>query len=264
MKSHACSVSVFFVGVFVLAQAALAQFNLPKEATQVLDAIKSREQPRPAAPAAPATPAQSPAAASVQVAANADASLNNNQHYSAFKSWAMDTQEPNPLPNMFKFCIENYNKMIGSGVSPSARVPEESRRGARPGDPPIVWAGTVQEIKEKWCDAGYQKINSDVAARHAPYRAALKNDKLRLVIDETHGGVTSYAMAGGQYTSDAKRLAAAPVWFLDVGPPSNERQNCVDGGRRNSVRRYAFDGQHNLLGTTSKQYCGTPPSSAYQ
>jgi hypothetical protein len=84
------------------------------------------------------------------------------------------------------------------------------------------------------------------------------------VIDETHGGVTSYALAGGKYTSDAKKLADARVWFLDVGPPSNELQYCPNGGKRHSVRRYSFNAEHKLLGTTQKEYCGDPPASAYQ
>ena len=184
-------------------------------------------------------------------------SLEDNEHYQSFRSWAIDTQFPNPVPNMFKFCIESYDKMIASGVSPSTQVPEGEHSG-------IPWKGTVQEIKEKWCDAGLKKITGDVAARHAPYRAHLKADKLRLVIDETHGGVSSYALPGGKYTSDPKLLAAAKVWFLDVGPPSNERQNCTSGGRRNSVRRYSFDAQHKLLGTTQKEYCGDPPPAAYR
>jgi hypothetical protein len=266
MKIRAASMLVFFVGVFVTAQAALAQFNFPREVPQMLDALKGRaEQPKPAAPmpSQTPTPSQAPAAAQPKAAASS-AALEENRDYAAFKSWALDTQEPNPIPNMFKFCIDAYNKMIASGISPSTRVPEETRSNQRPGGPPIVYAGTVQEIKEKWCDAGGQKINADVAAKHAPYRAALKNDKLRLVIDETHGHVSSYAVAGGQYTSDAKRLAAASVWFLDIGPATNESQNCVGGGRKATVRRYAFDGQHNLTGTTSKQFCGSVPSSAYQ
>jgi len=184
-------------------------------------------------------------------------SLEDNELYQTFRSWAIDTQQPDPVPNMFKFCIQAYDKMIASGVSPSTRVPEGEHRG-------IAWKGTVQEIKENWCDAGLKKITDDVATRFAPYRENLKADKLRLVIDETHGGITSYALPGGKYTSDAKLLAAAKVWFLDVGPPSNERQNCPSGGRRNSVRRYSFDAQHKLLGTTQKEYCGDPPPSAYR
>jgi hypothetical protein len=191
-------------------------------------------------------------------------SLENNEHYSSFKSWAMDTRAPNPVPNMFKFCLQAYDKMIASGVSPSTRVPEQTMPGFKDGDPPIVWSGTVQELKEKWCEAGGRKISDDVAKKHAPYKAALKNDKLRLVIDETHGHVSSYALPGGQYTDDAKKLAAAPVWFLDVGAPSNERQYCPSGGKRKFVRKYTFDAQQKLTGTTQKEFCGDPPSSAYR
>jgi hypothetical protein len=184
-------------------------------------------------------------------------SLEDNEHYQSFMSWAIDTQQPDPVPNMFKFCIQAYDKMIASGISPSTVVPEGEHRG-------ILWKGTVQEIKEKWCDAGLKKITDDIVARHAPYRANLKADKLRLVIDETHGNITSYALPGGKYTSDAKLLAAAPVWFLDVGPPSNELQYCPSGGKRNSVRRYSFDAQQKLIRTTQKEYCGDPPASAYR
>jgi hypothetical protein len=184
-------------------------------------------------------------------------SLEDNEHYRAFRSWAVLTQQPNPVPNMFKFCVQSYDEMIASGISPSTNVPEGEHSG-------IPWKGNVQEIKEKWCDTGLKKITGDVAARHAPYRTHLKADKLRLVIDERHGGVTSYALAGGKYTSDAKLLAAARIWFLDVGAPSNERQYCLNGGKRNSVRRYSFDAQHKLLRTTEKEYCGNPPASAYR
>jgi hypothetical protein len=183
--------------------------------------------------------------------------LDENENYQSFKSWAIDTQYPDPLPNMFKFCIQSYDKMIASGVSPSTRVPE-----AKIGD--IEWKGTVQEIKEKWCDAGLKKTTADLTALHAPYKAVLKADKLSLVVDETHGGISSFAMPGGKYTDDPKLLAAAPVWFLDIGPPSDEPQFCASGGKRHSVRRYSFNAQHKLLGTTQKEYCGDPPASAYK
>lgn len=191
-------------------------------------------------------------------------SLNDNEHYASFKGWAINTQEPNPVPNMFKFCIAAYDKMIASGVSPSTQVPEQKIDGVRADDPPIYWKGTVQELKEKWCEAGLKKTTGDVAKRHAPYKAALKNDKLRMVIDETHGHVSSYAMPGGQYTDDPKKLAAASTWFLDVGAPSNERQYCPSGGKRKFVRKYTFDAQQKLTGTTQKEFCGDPPASAYR
>jgi len=184
-------------------------------------------------------------------------SLEDNENYRRFQSWAIDTQMPGPMPVMFESCIEWYDKMIASGVSPSTRVPEDTLRG-------VLWKGTVQEIKEKWCDAGLKKNTEDVASRHAPYRAHLKADKLRLVIDETHGGVMSYALPGGKYTDDPKLLAAARVWFLDIGAPSNELQYCPGGGKRITVRRYTFDAQHKLLGTTQREYCGDPPASAYR
>lgn len=191
-------------------------------------------------------------------------SIEENPHYAAFKSWALDTRYPDPVPNMFKFCIENYDKMIVSGVAPDTAVPEEEIPGLKYGDPPIQWRGTVQEIKQDWCEAGLAQKSGEVGAKHAPYRAALRNDKLDLVIDETHGHVSSYALPGGQYTDDPGKLAAAPVWFLDLGAPSNEVQNCVNGAPRKIVRRYRFDDAQVLLETTEKEYCGNPPPAAYR
>lgn len=195
----------------------------------------------------------------------ADASaLERNEHYRDFRRWARFTQGTNPVPNMFKGCIMFYDRMIASGISPATRVPEETFTTGRFDEVTVKWSGTVQEIKERWCDAGLKKSTGDVAAKHAPYRANLKGDKLRLVIDETHGHVRSFALPGGQYTSDAKKLAAAPAWFLDVGAATNERQYCPGGGKRKYVRKYTFDAQHKLLGTTQKEYCGDPPASAYR
>ena len=84
-------------------------------------------------------------------------SLEENKHYLSFRTWAIEIQRPNPVPNMFKFCIEFYHEMIASGVSPSTRVPEDKDSG-------ILWTGTMQEIKEKWCDAGLKKITDEVNA----------------------------------------------------------------------------------------------------
>ena len=190
-------------------------------------------------------------------------SLENDENYRHFKGWAINTQEPNPLPVMFDRCIEAYNKMIASGISPSTQVPEYVMEATLQ-FPRIHWKGTIKEIKENWCDAGKKKLTGAIDAEHAPYRAVLKNDKLRLVINEKTGHVYRYALAGGKYTGEAKLLAAARVWFLDIGAPSNESQYCANGGKRTSVRRYTFDAQHKLLGTTQKAYCGDPPASAYQ
>lgn len=189
--------------------------------------------------------------------------LENDQNYSRFRGWAINTQEPNPLPVMFDRCIEYYDKMIASGISPSTQVPEYVME-ASGNFPRIHVKGTIKEIKENWCDAGKKKLAGDIASDHAPYKAVLKADKLRLVINEKTGHVYRYALAGGKYTGDAKLLAAARVWFLDIGAASNESQYCVNGGKRSSVRRYSFDAQHKLLATTEKAYCGDPPASAYR
>ena len=153
--------------------------------------------------------------------------------------------------------------MIASGISPSTRVPEEIL-SEDVDFPRIEWKGTVKELNERLCSGGQKKLNDDIAAKHAPLKAALKADKLRLVINENTGTVYSYALAGGRYTDDAKALAAARVWFLDVGAPSNESQYCLNGGKRITVRRYTFNAQHKLLGTTERAYCGDPPASAYR
>jgi len=189
--------------------------------------------------------------------------LDENSDYREFKKWTVAAQHKRPLPIVYEWCRTAYDKMIASGVSPSTRVPEEVM-SEDVDFPKIEWKGTVKELNDRLCAGGQKKLSDDINAKHAPLKAALKADKLRLVIDEKTGIVYSYALAGGKYTSDAKALAAAKVWFLDIGPPSNEAQNCITGGRRNSVRRYTFDAEHKLLGTSQKAYCGDPPASAYR
>lgn len=187
-------------------------------------------------------------------------SLDDNQLYHKFKSEVRSIQSSlkegkKIFPMEFHYCVKAYEKLIASGVSPSKRVLA---------DDSLEWNGTVEEIKEKYCVAPAKKVDDDWDAKQAPYKAALKADKLRLVINENSRVIYSYALAGGKYTSDAQALAAAKIWFLDVGAATNERRVCVNGGKLGSVRRYTFDADHKLLGTTEKEYCGTPPASAYR
>ena len=187
-------------------------------------------------------------------------SLDDNEDFHSFmsqvRSIRYSIEDGDKLfPMEFVYCLDKYEKLIASGVSPSARVEKYAEKD---------WNATVAEIKEKYCVDPEKKVNDDWNAKQAPYKAALKADKLRLMINENSRVIYSYALAGGKYTDDAKALAASRVWFLDVGPPSNEAQNCLNGGRRNTVRRYTFDVNHKLLSTTEKQYCGTPPASAYR
>ncbi len=185
-------------------------------------------------------------------------SLEDDANYREFRKWVVANQQPGqPVAIVYDWCAEAYKKMIAGGVSPSTRVIEDKDWGD-------FWKGTVQEINEKYCEGAKKKLTNDLEAKHAPYRTHLKADKLRLVINEKSGHVYEYALAGGKYTGDAKALAAARVWFLDVGAASNERRVCVNGGKLSSVRRHTFDASHKLLSTTEKEYCGTPPASAYR
>lgn len=187
-------------------------------------------------------------------------SLEDNQNFYSFMSQVRSIRSSiedgeKIFPMEFVYCLDKYEKLIASGASPSARVERYAEKD---------WNGTLAEIKEKYCVAPEKKVNDDWDAKKAPYTAVLKADKLRLVINENSRVIYSYALVGGKYTEDAKALAAARVWFLNIGTSSAETRVCVNGGKLNSVRRYSFDVNHKLIGTTEKEYCGTPPASAYR
>lgn len=187
-------------------------------------------------------------------------SLEDNQLYYNFLSQVRTIKNSvetgdKIFPAEFNYCIKAYEKLIASGVAPSTRFPADNSGNI---------TGTLEEAKEKYCVAPAKKVDDDWEAKQAPYKAALKADKLRLVINENSRVTYSFALAGGKYTDDARALAAARVWFLDVGAASNERRVCVNGGKLSSVRRYTFDANHKLISTTEKEYCGTPPASAYR
>ncbi len=187
-------------------------------------------------------------------------SLEDNQNFYSFMSQVRSIRSSvedgdKIFPMEFVYCLDKYEKLIASGVSPSTRVEKYAE---------LVWNGTLAEIKEKYCVAPEKKVNDEWDAKQAPYKAALKADKLRLVINQNSRVIYSYALAGGKYTDDAKALAAARVWFLNIGTSTAETRVCLNGGKLNSVRRYSFDVNHKLIGTTEKEFCGTPPASAYR
>jgi hypothetical protein len=187
-------------------------------------------------------------------------SLEDNQLYYNFLSQVRSIKGSiedggKVFPMEFVYCLGAYDKLIASGVSPSTRFPADNSANL---------TGTLAEAKEKYCVAPAKKVDEDWDAKQAPYKAVLKADKLRLVINQNSRVIYSYALAGGKYTEDASALAAARVWFVNVGAASNDRRVCVNGGKLGSVRRYTFDANHKLLSTTEKEYCGTPPASAYR
>lgn len=143
-------------------------------------------------------------------------------------------------------CLASYNALLAQGVSPSHRMRFRDEEG------------TIESMKQKYCvDAAANHAQAE-EQRAAPFRAVLKADKLKMAI-KSH-----YAVAGGDYSMDPAKLAAAPVWFDSVGAPSNEKQHCDSGGKRNVVRRYQFDASHVLVKTSSQEYCGEPPTAAYR
>jgi hypothetical protein len=96
----------------------------------------------------------------------------------SFEFWAVLAMQDAPKVNSgrsdaayFRNCIETYNKIVQSGISPSERVPERVI-----GETP--WSGTIEELRRKWCDTGLGRAKSNTEEREAPFRKELKADKL--------------------------------------------------------------------------------------
>jgi len=148
----------------------------------------------------------------------------------------------------YKQCIQSYDLIVKGGVAPTDRVPDKVIGG-------VQWSGTIQDIRQKYCEKGMSAANEKNAAREAPFRKELGADKLRIALK--YGSVF---LPGGQGTGDAHKMAAASVWFLDLSPP----RMCVDGRQVHTIRRYQFNGDQKLVSTTSKDYCGGAPRAAFQ
>ena len=74
-----------------------------------------------------------------------------------FERWAIQAKDDAPrrlagVPQMAYYtrCIEAYNEMIKAGIAPTERVPEQKL-------PSGLWSGTLQEIRQTWCDVGLKK-----------------------------------------------------------------------------------------------------------
>lgn len=196
----------------------------------------------------------------------AHAQLTNDQKnkLSSFENWAILAWSD--IPNIakgrheagyYKGCIHWYDEMIKAGVSPTQRVEERDTVHGR-------WSGAVEALRDKYCIEPLKQATAKTADSEAPYRAVLRNDKLKMVIASPPGHIRTYAVPGGEYSTDQKKLAAASVWFDNASAPSNEIQVCRTGGKRITLRRYAFDAQHKLVSHTSQEFCGSIPSSAYR
>ena len=167
--------------------------------------------------------------------------------------WITMSAESDSVNNRASFghCITTYNDAIAAGIKPTDRVPQ---RKIRIGHDLVMWSGSIEELKLKYCDAAMDKIKAELAKREAPYRRALKADKLQLALGFAATAV--YVLPGGDTSMNPAKLAASRVWFDSTSAPSNESQTCADGRRRVLVRKYEFDAKHKLVKTTQSESCG--------
>lgn len=171
-----------------------------------------------------------------------------------FEKWAVLAMKDTPNLNSgryetgyYKNCIQAYDEIVKAGVSPTERVPDEVIAGS-------AWSGSIEQIRKKWCDSGFNTANAKTAASEAPYRKVLTSDKLKVAL--TYQEVI---LPGGARTTDPRKMAAASVWFEDFSPS----KVCNDGRQVHNLRRYQFDSDQRIVKTTAQDYCGGAPLSAF-
>lgn len=157
----------------------------------------------------------------------------------------------------FERCVEKYKALIEAGIPSSQKVLERDVEDAE--GKTVRWAGTILDLRKKWCDIGLKTVSAEIAKREAPYRKVLKADKLTMALQ-----TGTFYVAGGAVTSDPKKLAAAAVWFSDTQSVNSTRDVCTSGDEIHTVHRYQFNAKHKLVKTTDKQYCGRVPKSAFK
>jgi hypothetical protein len=141
----------------------------------------------------------------------------------------------------YRMAQRTYDEAIAAGI-PATEIIE--RGGV---------SGTIKELFEKLCLAGQAKRQGDEDARAAPYKKLLKNDKLRIALQDT-----DFIMLPGGLPVTPSRLAAANVWFEDASPS----KVCPDGAHVHVLHRYQFNAQQKLASVTDREFCGRPPASA--
>ena len=161
------------------------------------------------------------------------------------------------LPQELESCLSVYEDMLKAGIAKAAKV-QEREIPALDGSK-IKWAGTVDDLNKKYCDAPLKKMKTEVAEREAPLRKVLKADKLSMAL--TTG---SFYVSGGAVTGDPKKLAAAAVWFSDTQSINSDRKTCKTGEEIHTVHRYQFNATHKLVKTTDTYHCGKVPASAFR
>jgi hypothetical protein len=151
-------------------------------------------------------------------------------------------------------CLSTYETMIKAGISPDDQVLE---RMVNDNDGnPVRWAGSVGELRKKWCEAGLAKANAKIDEQDAPFKKVLKADKLNDALL-----YRSFWLVGGGTTADPNVMAKATVLFTDSSPS----EFCVGNGAQVHVlTRLQYNAAHKLVKTTTSRHCGSPPKGAYK
>ena len=146
----------------------------------------------------------------------------------------------------FEECLTAYDDAIQGGVSATAHMQYSSTK----------LDGTLQELRDKWCVEGKGKIDSAKVEAEAPYRKVLKNGKLEMWLKDT-----TYIDLPGRAAVTPAGLAKAMTWFEHLAP---EDEVCTNGMKLHKILRFQFNANQDLVKTTKKEYCGTPPESAWR
>ena len=141
----------------------------------------------------------------------------------------------------------------------AAGVPDDYVLDVKSNGESYAWQGTLGTMKKEVCDRGDVARKKAIEKLEAPYlKVGMKNDKLKMILD--NAGATYFQIAGGETTLDASKLLKSKVWFKGF---SGGGGSC-SSGEPGYLTRYEFDGNQNLVKTTNKNTCGTPPKSAYR
>lgn len=147
----------------------------------------------------------------------------------------------------FQNCINAYETMLKKGVSKDTQVIPQQVGDQK-------WEGTVEELRKKWCDAGLKAQKAEQDKKDAPYKKAMKGEKLQMAL--TYRAVW---LAGGQVTDDPATMAKATVWYIDTEPPTV----CKNGAQAHVLKRFEFAGDK-LAKTADINTCGVPRAKDFK
>jgi hypothetical protein len=152
-------------------------------------------------------------------------------------------------------CNAAVDRALADGASPDLEL--DGGNGA------YEWHGTLARAKTEVCAQAEATRKKLYEKRFGPYLAAgLKNDKFDLLYKWYPDDVL---LPGGVATIDPKKLASASVWFeVSVGATGSAVRSCSGDAEVETLTRYQFGKDQKIAKTSSKEFCGAPPKSAYR